>query len=913
MKTAPLAKITRPKLSGIVKRERLFHLLDQGKQKPVVWVAAQAGSGKTTLVASWLDSRKLPCLWYQIDEGDADIGSFFYYMGMAAKNAAPRYKKSLPLLTPEYLQGIPVFTRRYFEELFSRIKSPSVVVLDNYQDAPLASSFHDMLAHGLDTIPEGITVVIQSRSAPPPQLSRLQANNKLHTIGWDDVCFTREESLALLDTQGHGKQSPETLNMLHDKTEGWAAGLILLAGSGTAASASKPLADMSANNLFDYFDSEIFRKSDTSIQDFLLKTSFLQKIYPAMAEKLAGNAMAGQILERMSRDHYFTQKYGQAYQYHPLFREFLLMHAHNTFSLDELSRIKRHAATLFAESGQIEDAALLFYEAREWEEFAGLILSQAQALVTQGRSKTLEEWISGIPKEFVGESPWLLYWLGRCRMLFNPYEGRDYLIRAFDMFKECKNLTGLLLSWAFIVDTILYGWGEKRERWIREFDEILAAHAALPSPDLEVRTTVSMFCLLMLWTTHRHDLAAWEKKVMALAYNCPNPRLKMQMHHLLVIYHLWIGDFTKVGALLGSLQKPDSVAEDDPLPHLLWYDMNAQYAWVAADHERCFDAVRKGLQLAEKTGVHFIDAYLLKYGISAAVSLGYPEFAEEWLRMMSSKPLDNPMTKSFYHYLSSLAAWKSGKIASSDEDGKIALGIVGDLDYRVGPFCCHVMRALTCHDGGQHNDAEHHLVKMREIAAGANYLEYITLLISAGFSLNREQECIAMLRRAMELGARQGYMNFAWWQPAVMSRLCAKALEYGIEVGYVQELIKKRALVPHDGAKENWPYPIKIYTLRKFEIVKDGKLLEFSGKVQKKPLELLKLLIDCGGQTTEGYISDALWPEAGGDMAHNSFKMAVSRLRNLIGKESIKYQDGKISLNPNCCWVDTLAVSPVKS
>lgn len=120
-----LSKITRPAVSDILQRERLFLLLDEARSGSVTWLCAPAGSGKTTLVASWLASRKLPCLWYQVDEGDGDLATFFYYMGLAGKKAAPKHKKPLPLLTPEYLLGIQTFTKRYFEDLYGRLTPPS--------------------------------------------------------------------------------------------------------------------------------------------------------------------------------------------------------------------------------------------------------------------------------------------------------------------------------------------------------------------------------------------------------------------------------------------------------------------------------------------------------------------------------------------------------------------------------------------------------------------------------------------------------------------------------------------------------------------------------------------------------------------------------------------------------------------
>jgi ATP/maltotriose-dependent transcriptional regulator MalT len=125
-KQASIAKINPPRLSSrIFHRKRLFHLLDKSRRKPVIWVAAPGGAGKTTAVASYINIRKLPCLWYQIDAGDGDIASFFHYMGLAAKQAAPHKKKPLPHLTPEYLSGLQIFTKNYFRELFSRLNPSS--------------------------------------------------------------------------------------------------------------------------------------------------------------------------------------------------------------------------------------------------------------------------------------------------------------------------------------------------------------------------------------------------------------------------------------------------------------------------------------------------------------------------------------------------------------------------------------------------------------------------------------------------------------------------------------------------------------------------------------------------------------------------------------------------------------------
>jgi ATP/maltotriose-dependent transcriptional regulator MalT len=235
----------------------------------VIWVSGPPGCGKTTLVSSYIEARKLPCLWYQIDEGDTDPATFFYYLGLAAKRAAPRKRKPLPLLTPEYLQGISTFTLRYFEELYDRL-NPSIpplkkggiggdltkggtrkdlakggtrkglrvhsplekggtggliIVLDNYHEVPANSSFHEIISNGLSRVPEGINVIMISRSEPPPALIRLRANHLMEVLGWDELRLTSDESKGIARLRAKQKLSKEAIQHLHTTADGWAAGL----------------------------------------------------------------------------------------------------------------------------------------------------------------------------------------------------------------------------------------------------------------------------------------------------------------------------------------------------------------------------------------------------------------------------------------------------------------------------------------------------------------------------------------------------------------------------------------------------------------------------------------------------------------------------------------------------------------
>jgi ATP/maltotriose-dependent transcriptional regulator MalT len=155
---AQIAKLSRPRLFDAITRERLFELLDGYRRHPLVWVVALPGAGKTTLVATWLEARKLPGIWYQVDSGDADPATFFYYLRQAEQSRRGHEPRRVPLpsLTPEYLADLPGFTKRFFRELFDRLGSPAVVVLDNFQDADECSALPGIVACAVGEAPRGV-------------------------------------------------------------------------------------------------------------------------------------------------------------------------------------------------------------------------------------------------------------------------------------------------------------------------------------------------------------------------------------------------------------------------------------------------------------------------------------------------------------------------------------------------------------------------------------------------------------------------------------------------------------------------------------------------------------------------------------------------------------------------------------
>jgi DNA-binding SARP family transcriptional activator len=143
-----------------------------------------------------------------------------------------------------------------------------------------------------------------------------------------------------------------------------------------------------------------------------------------------------------------------------------------------------------------------------------------------------------------------------------------------------------------------------------------------------------------------------------------------------------------------------------------------------------------------------------------------------------------------------------------------------------------------------------------------------------------------------------------------MSRLCAAALDAGMETEYVGQLVARRGLAPPaDRTPEHWPWPLRLRTLGRFEIARDGAALEIRGKGQKKPLELLKALVALGSEGVDASrLAALLWPDVDGDAAKGSFDTALYRLRKLLALDSaLVLAEGKLSLDRRQCWVDVWA------
>jgi transcriptional activator len=227
---------------------------------------------------------------------------------------------------------------------------------------------------------------------------------------------------------------------------------------------------------------------------------------------------------------------------------------------------------------------------------------------------------------------------------------------------------------------------------------------------------------------------------------------------------------------------------------------------------------------------------------------------------------------------------------------------------------CRLALAEILAECGDERKCASHLHALRSIVRGIDnaHLEFTCLVGFAQIAMEhgRTRAGLNALRRGLELGRQYGYAHFLWWRSSAIARVLGHALQAGIEPDYVRSLIQRRRLAPEGtNATEGWPWLYKVQTFGGFRLLRHGEPMPATGKAQRRPLELLKVLIAYGGdQVAEHRITDALWPRIDGDSAHRSFTSALHRLRKLLGEDrALVLHEGRVTLDRRYFWLDSWA------
>jgi LuxR family maltose regulon positive regulatory protein len=929
---AAYAKLSRPRLFSVVPRRRLFRLLDERMQHPVVWVEGPPGAGKTALVASYLESRRYGVLWYQLDPGDSDPSTFFYYLGLTA----PSRKTRLPVLSPEYLANLEGFTRRFFREFFSRLTPRTVVVFDNYQEVPESSAIHKLICVALGEIPEDVNVIAISRTSPPAEIAVLQANSDLAALDWNDLQLTIDETRSIM--QARAVDNNDNAQALHQLCGGWAAGLTLvLEGARNKDLSIEDIPAGTQESIFRYFADQLLGATSQADQEILLQSAFFPRITAELAERMAGNKEAGRLLDSLYRRRLFTDRRSQSrtrlhpqnsvasamgfetehiYEFHALFRAFLLDAAAKRYSRDEYRALAFRAATLLKEHGSQDSAFSLFCTAHAWEDAGQMILSVAPGLLSQGRWQTLRDWIERLPARYLETSPWLNYWLARALIPTDHAQARESFERALHVFEPRADRTGQLMCIAGII------WShflearstERLKSWMSALDSLLSHDHDFPSADIEV-AALSAFLLGAMWLRPDHPgLHRTAVRLLELMDSDVGLNEKVAVGSFVMQYCKNAASVELGARFVDKVDSLAKTADVMPLEKANWLASRGSYFYGIADLDEALKDLRDARALAQTEGLAHVEKRALEFLAYTYVFLGNREEAEQAL--VSQEKLlrqDMPVALANFYLGRCFLAQLNGQ---TEEARRFADRAREAAARTTAPFFILAWDAALVGVYAQARDfdrAEAMVVNARRQLAGTCYACYDGLLVLGQAYVEHCRGNVsarnACLHEALTWSKERGTPYFFRWMVAGMPVMFSAAIEAKIETEYVQSLIRSWRVRPPALAAADWPWPFRIHVLGGFKVFRDSLPLRFNRKAPVRLLEFLKLVASRGGDSVSAdYIKHCLWSDSEGDAADGAFTNALHRLRKLLGDdEVVLLSDGQVSINDRLCQLDLWA------
>jgi len=920
-----LAKLTRPRLHGAAKRERLFARLDECKaRKSAVCVVGPPGSGKTTVVATWLDARGIPGIWYQIDPGDTDAATFFYYLREVALPYAKKARKILPLLTPEYQHDIEGFSRRFFRTLFSLLPVGSAVVLDNYQEVDSGQLFHELIAQAIGEIPVGSVLMAVSRRDPPDSYARLIANENVGFVDWDDLKLSMAEARTIIKARLQDIDDAE-IERLFSESDGWAAGLTLMVNGYSKQSVMKPGVSTEHDSIFGYFATQIFEHLSLSTREFLVSTAILPQVPVSLARDLTGNAQAPQILDDMYKRHLFTHRRPgtePTYWYHALFRSFLRSKADVVLTAETLRETERKAARLLEARLDYDDAFQLFRDASDWPAARRLIERHAQTLLAQGRGQTLRDWVLALPAGVLEDAPWLRYWLGTSLIPLDQGQARSHLERAFGQFAAAGNVTGQALSAAGIIDGYIFEWSDFRpmHRWVDTLDPLLDRMDFSTHAGAERRIFTSLLVGMLYVAPDHMRLPRAVERVTEMLDEEMDVNSKVSTAMVLLSYCNLACDIERGKIAVTCATALIGHPELTPFNEVWWHCRKGWYLVLIGHYEAGRDALDLATTLSETHGLQELQrvfSLIASYQVTRFAMLNDERNARKWHeRIVEMAIPERPMdawhvTVTRAHLESVLGNYRAVVDASRDAtDSAVTVGM------RIIEILGVEHEATGLAVLGELDRLEVTLSRFRRLISGtcfaffeceARFFEAYTALMHGdaerGRGLVKDAVAFAHSRRFP-------YPQTAMVRYSVVTgAVLAEALRIGTDTIYVSNVIRRLRILPPTDAPETWPWPVKILALGRFEIERDGETLEFSGKAPRRVLAVLKAVVAGGGvPVPSARLVDTLWPDEEGDASGKALGVCLVRLRKLLGHaEAVVVRDEQVSLNRALCWVDAWA------
>lgn len=386
-----------PEVNDIVRRGRLIDLLQSGFERgqSVGLVCAPAGSGKTTMLRSFVKGAGTRAAWFQVDSRDNDPARFWTHLVAAVVGVDPggwSRIRSDWFRTGDWTSVVEAIIAE-LDEL-----DGITLIIDDYQDVT-ANVVHEHFDQLLQWLPNSAVVILSTRADPPlPTVNRLRVRGSLVEVRAADLAFDGADARALVGSAAGIEVTLESTAGLVTRTEGWAAGLYLAGLSiRRHGDPQAVLAGFDGDDrlMADYLRSEFLAELDDDTRRFLLHTSILSELSGSLCDTVSGMTNSGLRLRDLGHSNLLVvplDNTGEWYRYHHLIESWL----HNELVVTEpdlVPELHRRAAGWFNSTGDPEPAYDHAIAASDWLLAVDVAEQHWHQLLATGRHVTLRNWL----------------------------------------------------------------------------------------------------------------------------------------------------------------------------------------------------------------------------------------------------------------------------------------------------------------------------------------------------------------------------------------------------------------------------------------------------------------------------------------------------------------------------------------
>jgi LuxR family maltose regulon positive regulatory protein len=397
-----------PASPRLIQREELLSSLDRAAQAKVTLISAPPGSGKTSLLRAWADGPGQLCRLavVQVQRDEQDTQQFWLAVLGAIRQAHGGPGEGEPLAaTPGFSPG--AIADRVLSELAEH-RDRTFLIIDDLHELASPDGL-TQLTRLLEMLPPHVHAILATRRSLPLRLHRLRLAGDLAEIRTADLRFTRRETREFLAASGIAL-SEAAATQLHERTEGWAAGLRLAAISLAGSTDPERFVEEfsgSSRTVAEYLLAEMLECQPPEVQRLLLSTSLLGRVNGELADLLTGQVGSERILLDLEDANAFVVSLDPDrtwFRYHHLFADLLRL---------ELRRrrpaqppvLRRLAAAWLSEHGEIVDAVRHLQAAGDWSDAARLLADHSFSLTLDGQAQTIQALVRAFPPGADTEGP----------------------------------------------------------------------------------------------------------------------------------------------------------------------------------------------------------------------------------------------------------------------------------------------------------------------------------------------------------------------------------------------------------------------------------------------------------------------------------------------------------------------------